>query len=144
LGQQLRKARHDAIAAYAAKTAGTDLDLDAKLEAAGIEHLITTGEGIEVRRGEVHWADLVPRSGSGQTGRRPVIVVSHDGFNQTAGWRSILVVPISTSALQGKRGPTVIEIPAAPAVCQKTSFAVCHQVTTLDRTKLARQLSTAR
>ena len=43
LGQQLRKARHDAIAAYAAETAGTDLDLDAKLEAAGIEHLITTG-----------------------------------------------------------------------------------------------------
>jgi hypothetical protein len=44
LGQPLRKARHDAIAAYAAETAGTDLDLDAKLEAAGIEHFITTGE----------------------------------------------------------------------------------------------------
>ena len=43
LGQQLRKARHDAIAAYVAETAGTDLDLDAKLEAAGTEHLITTG-----------------------------------------------------------------------------------------------------
>lgn len=42
LQQQLRKARHDAIAAYAAQTAGTDLDLDAKLEAAGIEHLLTT------------------------------------------------------------------------------------------------------
>lgn len=42
LNQQLRKARHDAIAAYAAQMAGTDLDLNAKLEAAGIEHLITT------------------------------------------------------------------------------------------------------
>ncbi len=43
LRQQLRKARHDAIAAYAAEMAGTDLDLDDKLEAAGIEHLMTTG-----------------------------------------------------------------------------------------------------
>jgi hypothetical protein len=44
LGQQLRKARHDAIAAYAAETAGTDLDPDVKLEAAGIEHLIKTAK----------------------------------------------------------------------------------------------------
>ncbi|MBL8295376.1 MAG: hypothetical protein JNN08_26255 [Bryobacterales bacterium] len=43
LRQQLRRARHDAIAAYAAETAGTTLDLDANLEAAGIEHLMTTG-----------------------------------------------------------------------------------------------------
>ena len=57
-----------------------------------------------MRRGEIYWADLVPRSGSEQTGRRPVIVVSHDGFNQTVGWRSIIVIPISTSALQGRQG----------------------------------------
>lgn len=37
LRQQRRKARHDAVAAYAAETAGTSLDLDADLEAAGIE-----------------------------------------------------------------------------------------------------------
>lgn len=42
LRQQLRKARHDAIAAYAAQMAGTQLDLDADLESAGIEHLINT------------------------------------------------------------------------------------------------------
>ena len=93
-----------------------------------------------MRRGEVHWADLVPRSGSEQTGRRPVVVVSHDGFNQTAGWRSIIVVPISTSASQGKRGPTVIEIPAGLGGLARTSFAVCHQVTTLDRAKLTRRI----
>jgi len=93
-----------------------------------------------VRRGEVHWADLAPRSGSEQTGRRPVIIVSHDGFNQTVGWRSIIVVPISTSASQGSRGPTVIEIPAGAGGLSKTSFAVCHQVTTLDRAKLTKIL----
>src|SRR5947209_6891242 len=44
LQQQMRKARHDRIAAYAAEMAGTDLDLDPALEAAGIEHLVKTGK----------------------------------------------------------------------------------------------------
>jgi mRNA interferase MazF len=91
-------------------------------------------------RGDVYWADLAPRSGSEQAGRRPVIVMSHDGFNQTPAWRSIIVVPISTSASQGKRGLTVIEIPGGAAGLPKTSFAVCHQVTTLDRAKLTKRV----
>ncbi len=95
-----------------------------------------------MRRGEIHWADRVPRSGSEQSGRRPVIVVSHDGFNQTAGWRSVIVVPISTSGLQGRRGPTVVEIPAGAGGLPRTSFAVCHQVTTLDRAKLTNRIGT--
>ena len=40
LQQQKRKARHEAIAAYAAEMAGTSFDLDGTLEAAGIEHLL--------------------------------------------------------------------------------------------------------
>lgn len=36
-----------------------------------------------MKRGEVYLADLAPRSGSEQQGRRPVIVLSHDVFNQT-------------------------------------------------------------
>ena len=93
-----------------------------------------------MKRGDVYWADLVPRSGSEQAGRRPVIVVSHDGFNQTPGWRSIIVVPISTSSSQGKRGPTVIQLSGGTAGLPKTSFAVCHQVTTLDRAKLTKRV----
>ena len=42
LRQQLRKARYDAIAAYAARAAGTACDLDTDLELAGIEHLAKT------------------------------------------------------------------------------------------------------
>jgi mRNA-degrading endonuclease toxin of MazEF toxin-antitoxin module len=67
-------------------------------------------------------------------------VVSHDGFNQAPAWRSAIVIPISTSASQGKRGLTVVEIPGGAAGLPKTSFAVCHQVTTLDRAKLTRRL----
>jgi mRNA interferase MazF len=93
-----------------------------------------------VKRGEVHWADLIPRSGSEQTGRRPVVILSNDGFNQTPGWRSVIVIPISTSASQGRRGPTVVEIPAGAGGLPKSSFAVCHQVTTLDRAKLTKRI----
>ena len=88
----------------------------------------------------MHWADLAPRSGSEQTGRRPVIVLSHDGFNLAPGWRSIIVVPISTSTSQAQRGPTVIQIPACAGGLPRTSFAVCHQVTTLDRAKLTKRI----
>jgi len=94
-----------------------------------------------MKRGDVYWADLVPRSGSEQSGRLPVVVVSHDGFNQTPGWMSIIVVPLSTSALQAKRGPIVVLVPSRIAGLSKPSVAVCHQVTTLDRSKLTRRIS---
>ncbi len=44
LRQQLRTARHQAIAAYAEEMGGTDLDLDRDLESAGIEHMVGTGK----------------------------------------------------------------------------------------------------
>ena len=44
LRQQFRKARNDAIAAYAAEMAGTHLDLDSDLESAAIEHLLKAGK----------------------------------------------------------------------------------------------------
>jgi mRNA interferase MazF len=95
-----------------------------------------------MKRGDVYWADLVPRSGSEQTGRRPVIVLSHDGFNLIATWKSIVVVPISSSNLQASRGPTVVALPRSAAGLSKPSVAVCHQVTTLDRGKLTKKIGT--
>jgi mRNA-degrading endonuclease toxin of MazEF toxin-antitoxin module len=68
--------------------------------------------------------------------------VSSDGFNQTPNWKSIIVVPVSTSAAQAKRGPTLIGIPTGVAGLAKTSVAVCHQVTTLDRARLTRRIGT--
>jgi mRNA interferase MazF len=89
-----------------------------------------------MKRGEIYWAELVPRSGSEQKGRRPVIVVAHDAFNQTPGWRSVIVVPVSTSGAQAARGPTAVALPAGTGGLKKASIALCHQVTTLDRSKL--------
>jgi len=93
-----------------------------------------------MRRGEVYWADIHPRSGSEQRGRRPVVVVSHDAFNQTAAWRSVIVVPLSTSDAQRRRGPTAVPIPQGTSGLSRESVALCHQVTTLDRAKLNQQI----
>ena len=71
---------------------------------------------------------------------RPVIVVSHDAFNQAPGWRSVIVVPVSTSPAQARRGPTAVPIPRGAGGLQKDSIALCHQVTTLDRSKLTKHL----
>jgi mRNA interferase MazF len=95
-----------------------------------------------VKRGDIYWAELKPRSGSEQQGTRPVIVVSHDAFNQTPGWRSVIVVPISTSKAQAKRGPTAQLLPKGTAGLKHDSVALCHQVTTLDRAKLTKQVGT--
>jgi mRNA interferase MazF len=92
-----------------------------------------------MKRGEIYIAGLQPRSGSEQQGRRPVVVISHDGFNQNPNWRSI-IVPISTSAAQAKRGLTAIFLPKGTGGLSLDSVALCHQVTTLDRAKLTTKI----
>lgn len=87
-------------------------------------------------RGEVYWAELAPRSGSEQQGRRPVIIVSHDAFNQARAWHSLSVVPLSTSAAQAARGPTTVPLAPGAGGLRRPCYAVCHQVTTLDRSKV--------
>jgi mRNA interferase MazF len=69
-----------------------------------------------------------------------VVVVSHDAFNQATTWRSIIVVPLSTSVRQAGRGPTAVLLPRGSAGLARESVALCHQVTTLDRDKLAKQV----
>ena len=93
-----------------------------------------------MKRGDLFWANLTPRSGSEQTGRRPVIILSHDAFNETPTWRSIIVIPISTSPNQSRRGPTVVVLPAGTANLKNDSSALCHQITTLDRVKLVERI----
>ena len=95
-----------------------------------------------MKRGDVFLADLHPRSGSKQRGRRPVIVVSRDSFNQAAGWQSVIVVPCSTSPHQRRRGPTAAFLPAGVGGLEADSVALCHQITTLDRSKLIVLLGT--
>lgn len=93
-----------------------------------------------MKRGDVYWAKLAPRSGSEQTGRRPVIVLSHDAFNQVRTWRSVIVVPVSSSLRQTGRVPTAVPLQAGVGGLHREGAAVCHQVTTLDRGKLTERI----
>jgi len=95
-----------------------------------------------VKRGDLYWAKLQPRSGSEQKGRRPVVIISNDGFNAVPTWRSIIVVPVSTSQSQGLRGPTVAPVSGIGSVLTPNSTAICHQITTLDRAKLDAKIGT--
>jgi mRNA interferase MazF len=95
-----------------------------------------------MKRGDIYWGTLSPRSGSEQSGRRPVIILSHDAFNQTPTWRSVIVVPVSTSATQSRRGPTVVALSEGTAGLAGESCALCHQATTLDRAKLTDKIGT--
>lgn len=97
-----------------------------------------------MKRGDVFWAELAPRSGSEQMGRRAVVIVSHDGFNEAPGWRSLIVVPVSTSTTQAQRGPTAVPLVEGAGGLRRAGVALCHQVTTLDRAKLTRRLGTLR
>lgn len=93
-----------------------------------------------MRRGEIFIANIIPRSGSEQSGRRPVVIVSNDGFNKTPDWDSIIVVPVSTSINQARRSLTSIPLFAGEGGLPNDSVALCHRVTTLDRSKLLSRL----
>ncbi len=66
-----------------------------------------------ILRGEIRWADLNPTRGNEQEGNRPVLVVSHDIFNERSG--TVIAVVLTsqpqpagfplTLALQSKRLP---------------------------------------
>lgn len=93
-----------------------------------------------MRRGDLYLAELSPRSGAEIQGGRPVLVVSHDSFNRVMAWQSVMVVPLTTSAAQARRGPTAVPIPDGAGGLCGDGVAACHQITTLDRTKLIRRL----
>lgn len=95
-----------------------------------------------MKRGDVFWADVYPRSGSEQKGSRPVLVISHNGFNSITSWQSLIVVPMSTSGAQARRGLTAIHLAKGAGGLTTDSVALCHQVTTLDRSKLHQYMGT--
>jgi len=65
-----------------------------------------------------------------------VVVLSNDGFNAIPTWRSVVVVPCSTSDKQRARGPTAVALKRGAGGLRKGSVALCHQITTVDRSKL--------
>jgi mRNA interferase MazF len=79
-----------------------------------------------ILRGEIRWADLSPGQGREQAGRRPVLVVSHEVFNERSG--TIIAMAI-TSRPQKAGFPLTLEIAAKGL--PKKSWIKIGQVRTL-------------
>ena len=79
-----------------------------------------------ILRGEIRWADLSPARGHEQAGRRPVLVLSRDIFNERSG--TVIVMAI-TSQPQQAGFPLTLEIDAAGL--PKRSWVKISQVRTM-------------
>ena len=79
-----------------------------------------------ILRGEIRWADLNPVRGHEQAGLRPVLILSHDIFNERSG--TVIAVAI-TSQPQKAGFPLTIELksPNLP----KKSWLKISQIRTL-------------
>ena len=84
-----------------------------------------------ILRGEVHWADLNPVRGHEQTGRRPVVVVSHDIFNERSG--TVIAMAI-TSQPQRAGFPLTHELQSGDL--PKRSWVKVSQIRTLSVQRL--------
>ena len=84
-----------------------------------------------ILRGEVYWADLDPVRGREQAGPRPVLVMSHDIFNERSG--TVIALAI-TSQPQRAGYPLTWRVPAG--LLPRDSWVKIGQVRTLSTERL--------
>src|SRR5215213_7900148 len=92
----------------------------------------------KVLRGEIRWAELDPTRGSEQAGRRPVLVLSHDVFNERSG----TVIAVALTSQEPRAGfPLTLESTASGL--PKRSWVKISQVRTLATERLGQRLARA-
>ncbi len=79
-----------------------------------------------ILRGQIRWADLDPTRGHEQSGRRPVLVLSHNVFNDRSG--TVIAVAL-TSQPQRAGYPLTLRLDSAGL--PKESWVKISQVRTL-------------
>jgi mRNA interferase MazF len=91
-----------------------------------------------ILRGDIRWADLNPVRGREQAGQRPVLILSHDIFNERSG--TVIAVAI-TSQPQRAGFPLTLELrsPGLP----KRSWVKISQIRTLAVERIGRRLTRA-
>ena len=88
-----------------------------------------------VLRGDVLWADLEPVRGREQAGRRPVVVLSEEVFNERSG----TVIAVAVTSQEPSAGfPLTLEIQSARL--PKRSWVKVGQIRTLSTARLGRRL----
>ena len=88
-----------------------------------------------ILRGEIRWADLKPVRGHEQAGERPVLVLSHDVFNDRSG----TVIAVALTSQEPRAGfPLTLELstPKLP----KRSWVKIGQIRTLTTERVGRRL----
>ena len=91
-----------------------------------------------ILRGEIRWADLNPVRGREQAGLRPVLVLSHDVFNERSG--TVIAVAL-TSQPQRAGFPLTLELQAAKL--PKRSWVEVSQIRTLAVERIGARLGRA-
>lgn len=91
-----------------------------------------------ILRGDIHWADLNPVVGSEQGGHRPVLVLSHDVFNERSG--TVIAVAV-TSQPQRAGYPLTMELPDSKL--PKKSWAKISQIRTLSIKRIRKKIGRA-
>jgi len=91
-----------------------------------------------ILRGEIRWADLNPVRGHEQAGLRPVLILSHDIFNERSG--TVIAVAI-TSQSQKAGFPLTLELksPKLP----KKSWLKISQIRTLSVERIGKVIGKA-
>lgn len=92
-----------------------------------------------ILRGEIRWAALNPGRGHEQAGERPVLVLSHDVFNERSG----TVIAVALTSQEPRAGfPLTLELttPKLP----KRSWVKISQIRTLSTERVGRRLGRAR
>ena len=91
-----------------------------------------------ILRGSVHWADLSPTRGNEQSGRRPVLILSADVFNERSG--TVIAVALTT---QPQRAGFPLTLELGSAQLPKPSWIKISQIRTLSAQRIGPRLGAA-
>ena len=91
-----------------------------------------------ILRGEIRWADLDPTKGHEQAGHRPVLILSHDVFNERSG--TVIAMAI-TSKAQRAGFPLTLEL--TDFKLPKQSWLKISQIRTLSVERIGKKLGRA-
>lgn len=88
---------------------------------------------MQVKRGDIYYADLSPVVGSEQGGIRPVLIIQNDVGNRHS---PTVICAAITSRMNKAKLPTHIELNAARYHMVKDSVILLEQLRTIDKTRL--------
>lgn len=92
---------------------------------------------MNVKRGDIYYADLSPVVGSEQGGVRPVLIVQNDVGNK---YSPTVIAAAITSQQEKTRLPTHISVNACDCGLSKDSVVLLEQVRTLDKQRLKERM----